>query len=110
MTEYWVAEGAPINIIEGEWTVLLTIEENGLSYRREVHKRLKAREMWTDILAKQDIGTFFMVERKALMRAKVEMITTPEDMLFKPDVPPRGPRLRWNRPQLGVWHSHGITS
>ena len=38
-----VSHRANVSIIEGEWTVLLTIRESGASYRLDIHKRLAAR-------------------------------------------------------------------
>ena len=60
-----------------EWTVLLTISENGHSYREDLHAHLasRARETWTDIIEKQDTAQFLTTQRKDFMKAKLDMLS-----------------------------------
>ena len=71
-----VTSGEDINIIEGEWNVLLTVHKTSLSYKMGLHDSLtdKATDLWNNVLKDQKVGTFFTVERKALLKAKIEMI------------------------------------
>ena len=63
-----VSKGDTINIIEGEWTLLLTIQESGVRHQVATHVELvtRAHELWNTVIDVQAIGTFFTKERKAL--------------------------------------------
>ena len=71
-----VSKGDTINIIEGEWTLLLTIQESGVRHQVAAHTELvtRAQELWNTVIDVQAIAAFFTNERKALMRAKVDLV------------------------------------
>ena len=71
-----VSHGKNIGIIEGEWTLLLTIHEDGVDHRMVTHLELvgRARELWAGVINGQSLSTFFTEQQKALMRAKVDLV------------------------------------
>ena len=71
-----VSKGDNITIIEGEWTLLLTIHEDGIAHQLAAHARLvqRARDLWTDIISVQNTTVFFTPQRQALMRAKIDLV------------------------------------
>ena len=79
-----VSHGENVSIIEGEWTVLLTIRESGASYRLDIHKRLAARaeQLWNNVLERQVIGTFFTTQRKAFIKVKIDMIASDPELRY----------------------------
>ena len=78
-----VSQGENISFIEGEWTLLLTIHEDGVRHRLATHVELvrQSQELWNDVIGKQAIGEFFTKQRKALMRAKVDLVVGAEQEL-----------------------------
>ena len=68
-----VSPGENISIIEGEWTLLLTIHEDGIAHRLVTHAELveRTRKLRNTIIDVQNIGAFFTRAKKALMRAKL---------------------------------------
>ena len=70
-----VTKGQNMSVIEGEWTLLLTIQEDGIEQRLTTHTELvrRAHELW-DIIGIQHLGAFFNAQRRALMKAKIEMV------------------------------------
>ena len=65
-------------------TVLLTIRESGASYRLDIHKRLadRARQLWTNVMEPQVIGTFFTTQRKEFIKAKIDMIASDPELRY----------------------------
>ena len=53
-----VSKGDTINIIEGEWTLLLTIQESGVRHQVATHAELVTRtqELWNTVIDVQAIG------------------------------------------------------
>ena len=70
-----VTKGDNISIIEGEWTLLLTIREDGVARGLETHADLvtRAREIWSIVNA-QNTSLFLTNDRKDLMKAKIGLV------------------------------------
>ena len=73
-----VSQGDNITIIEGEWTLLLTIHEDGMAHQLAAHARLveQARDLWINVISVQNISLFFTTQRRALMRAKIDLVVS----------------------------------
>ena len=73
-----VSRGENISIIEGEWTLLLTIHEDGIAHQLATHARLvrRAHELWTNVIGVQNMTVFFTPQRQALMRAKIDLVVS----------------------------------
>ena len=70
-----VTRGENLSVIAGEWTLLLTIHEDGVHQRLQTHSGLvqRATELWA-IIGVQHLGAFFNAQRRALMKAKIDMV------------------------------------
>ena len=70
-----VSRGSDIRIIEGEWTLLLTIHEDDVAHGLATHAELvmRARTLW-GIIRIQNNSVFFTEDRRALMRAKMGLV------------------------------------
>ena len=70
-----ITRGQNISIIEGEWTLLLTIHENDVSNGLDAHKELvnRAKEIW-NLVDRQNISLFLTENRKALMKSKIGLV------------------------------------
>ena len=71
-----VFKGENTSIIEGEWTLLLTIHEDGVAHRLATHTELvrRAKGLWDHVIGIQELSVFFTEQRKALMKAKIGMV------------------------------------
>ena len=70
-----VTKGQNISIIEGEWTLLLTIHERDVSHGLEAHAELvnRAKSIW-NIVNSQNTSLFFTEDRRTLMKAKIGLV------------------------------------
>ena len=71
-----VTRGNNMSIIEGEWTLLLTIHEDGITHGLAAHAQLvtHAQTIW-NIIEVQNTSVFFTRDRRALMKAKIDLVT-----------------------------------
>ena len=70
-----VTRGENLSVIEGEWTLLLTIREDGIVHGLETHAELvdRAKSIWT-IVNVQNTSLFLTPDRMKLMKAKVSLV------------------------------------
>ena len=70
-----VTKGDNMSVIEGEWTLLLTIHEDGIVHGLKTHADLvnRARDIWS-IADAQNTSMFLTADRKTLMKAKVSLV------------------------------------
>ena len=70
-----VSRGANMSVIEGEWTLLLTIHEDGIIHGLRTHTDLvaRARNIW-NIVDGQNTSLFLTDDRKNLMKAKIGLV------------------------------------
>ena len=70
-----ITEGQNLSIIEGEWTLLLTIHEDGVTRGLKTHDELvtRARAIWSRV-NEQNTSLFLTNDRKDLMKAKIGLV------------------------------------
>ena len=70
-----VTRGNNMSVIEGEWTLLLTIHEDGIVHGLKTHADLvnRARDIWS-IADAQNTSMFLTADRKTLMKAKISLV------------------------------------
>ena len=70
-----VTKGDNMSVIEGEWTLLLTIHEDDITRGFATHADLvnRARDIWS-IADAQNTSLFLTADRKTLMKAKISLV------------------------------------
>ena len=79
-----VNKGDDLAIEEGQWTLLLTIEEAGRDFRATERASLidKVNNLWEHI-SWQPFNGLFTASRKWLMRSKLDLIREDHEMHFR---------------------------
>ena len=77
-----VTKGQNLSLIEGEWTLLLTVHENDISSGLEAHKELvnRAKEVW-NVVNQQNTSLFLTRNRKMLMKSKIGLVLGADPVL-----------------------------
>ena len=77
-----VTKGQNLSLIEGEWTLLLTVHENDISSGLEAHKELvnRAKEVW-NVVDQQNTSLFLTRNRKMLMKSKIGLVLGADPVL-----------------------------
>ena len=70
-----VTKGENLSVVEGEWTLLLTIHEDDITRGLATHEDLvnRARNIWS-LADAQNISMFLTADRKTLMKAKISLV------------------------------------
>ena len=85
-----ITKGHNLSVIEGEWTLLLTIHEGDVTNGLQAHAELvkKAKEIW-NVVERQNVSLFLTEDRKALMKAKVNLVLGANPVLSYDIIPTR---------------------